>query len=503
MSSGRRYNDERKLNKKKVVGAIIALVVLVMIVISMKRLLDPKQEKTISVQPYYFSAYQNGKWGVINNSGSEVIPFEYEEMIIVPDSQKDIFVATVDANLEAGTYKTKVLNKRGEELFKEYDTVEAIDNYDASQNIWYEENVLKVKKDGKYGLINFNGAKILDTKYDDIYSLKGTKNSLIIVEGEKIGLASNVGDIIVPAEYKRIVAAGNDYSNGYIVSNAEDKYGLISVEKKTVLEPKYDEIKQVSGNGMHVVREGETLKIVSEAGLVLDEGFDDVLQINGDNLVLKRGENVGVISAADKTEKIPFEYQELKDIENSHFIAKKDDKYGVIDENNKTVLDFNFSYIKQRKDTDFIEADKSSTETEIYDKNMTLKLTGIVSNVDVEKGFIQIRVGQEQKYYNFKFEEKKAVDFFPNHTLFLSKKDGKYGYTNANGDVVVDYMYDDAREQNDYGYCSVKKGNVWGALNSVGNVALKPCVNLDNNLLIDFIANWHLAEDLNMYYYEK
>ena len=503
MSSGRRYNDERKLNMKKVVGVIVALIVLVMIIVSMKMLLDPKKEKPITSQAYYFSAYHDGKWGVINSTGSEVIPFEYEEMIIVPDNQKDIFVAMTDVDLVAGTFKTKVLNKKSEELFKEYDLVEAIDNFDAVGNIWYEKNVLRVKKDGKYGLINFNGAKILEAKYDNIYSLKGTKNSLIIVDGENIGLASNVGDVIVPVEYKKITAAGSDYSNGYIVQNSDGIYGLIGEDKKIILEPKYTEIKQVSGNGMHVVRDDETLKIVNEEGAtVLDSNFTDVLQISGDNLVLKRDERVGVLTTSG-VEKIPFEYQELKDIGNNHFIAKKDDKYGVIDGEGKTVLDFKFSYIKQRKDTDFIEADTDSTQTEIYNKDMELKLTGIVSNVNVDKGFIQIRIGQEQKYYNFKFEEKNAVDFYPNHTLFLSKKDGKYGYTNAKGELVVEYIYDDAKEQNEYGYCSVKKGSVWGSLNSVGNVALKPSVNLDSNLLVDFIGIWHLAEDLNMYYYEQ
>ena len=30
------------------------------------------------------------------------------------------------------------------------------------------------------------------------------------------------------------------------------------------------------------------------------------------------------------------------------------------------------------------------------------------------------------------------------------------------GNVVVDYIYDDAREQNEYGYASVKKNGMWG-----------------------------------------
>ena len=100
MSSGRRYNNERKLNMKKVIGVIIALAVLVMIIISIKKLLDPKQAEQITGQTYYFSAYQNGKWGVINSTGTEVIPFEYEEMIIVPDSSKDIFITMTDVDLE-------------------------------------------------------------------------------------------------------------------------------------------------------------------------------------------------------------------------------------------------------------------------------------------------------------------------------------------------------------------------------------------------------------------
>ncbi len=35
------------------------------------------------------------------------------------------------------------------------------------------------------------------------------------------------------------------------------------------------------------------------------------------------------------------------------------------------------------------------------------------------------------------------------NTIFLDKKDGKYGFVNKNGIVVVDYIYDDAREIKD------------------------------------------------------
>lgn len=502
MSSGRRYNNERKLNMKKVVGVIIAIAVIIMIFISIKKLLEPKPQQETTGSVHYFTAYQNSKWGVINQAGIEVIPFVYDEMIIVPDSSKDIFITTTDVNMETGEYKTKVFNRKNEEIFATFEQVEAIDNYDESQNLWYEKNVLKVKKDGKYGLINFNGVQILDCKYDDIYSLKGTTNSLIIKLDEKVGIVSNVGDIIVPAEYKEVKAAGDNYASGYIAINEEGKQGLIGSNKKTVLDTIYEDIKQVSGNGLYCVKEDGILKIINEAKeVILDQDFDDILQIDGENLVLKRGDNVGIITTS-KEEKIPFEYQELESIGNNHFIAKKDNQYGVVDGNNQTIIDFTYNYIWQRKDTDFIEAEKDATQTDIYSKDMEIKLTGIVSDVNTEKGYISIRIGDEQEYYNFKFEKKEAKDFYPSHTLFLTKQNGKYGYKNAKGDLVVDYIYDDAKEQNEYGFSSVKLGNVWGSLNKDGNVSLQPSVNLENNLVIDFIGNWHLSEDLNLYYYE-
>ena len=104
MSNGRRYDGEKKLNVKKVLGVIIAIAVLIMIGFSIKMLLDPKQDTQISSKTYYFAAYSNSKWGVINSTGAEVIPFEYEEMIIVPNDEKDVFITTVDLDSSAGTY---------------------------------------------------------------------------------------------------------------------------------------------------------------------------------------------------------------------------------------------------------------------------------------------------------------------------------------------------------------------------------------------------------------
>ena len=85
----------------------------------------------------------------------------------------------------------------------------------------------------------------------------------------------------------------------------------------------------------------------------------------------------------------------------------------------------------------------------------------------------------------------------------MSKKDDKFGFVDKDGNVVVDYIYDDATEQNEYGYAGIKKDGKWGSIDSKGAVVQEPIYNLDDYLLIDFVGRWHLSKDINSNYYNK
>ena len=87
------------------------------------------------------------------------------------------------------------------------------------------------------------------------------------------------------------------------------------------------------------------------------------------------------------------------------------------------------------------------------------------------------------------------------YTLFLKKENGKYGYVNKNGKVAVEIQFEDAREQNDFGYSAVKKNGKWGVIDSTGKMVVDFKYTLENNTVIDFIGSYHLAPDLNAYYY--
>ena len=499
MAKGRRYDSEPKLNIKKVIGVIIAFVVLIMIITSIVKILkNNPEEDTIRTSSYY-PVYTNGKWGVIDNNGEMVISATYDEMIVIPNNKKPVFVCTYDVQDSTSEYKTKVLNEKNEEILKGYDKIEAIDNYDSKQNIWFEDNLLRVKKNGKYGLIDFNGKTVLECEYDTINSLKGVTENIIIEKDGKVGLVNAKGQTIIKTEYASIQTLKEGYKSEYLAQNAEGKYGIISTSGTVILEPKYDEIKYLDSNETYAVKLDGTMQLVNNKGELLQtsEG-EEYVYAKGENVIVSKDGKVGIEKLTGE-QVIGYDYEELKYAFSIYYIAKKDGKYGIINVNNETIKEFEYTNMYWVEEGNFIVADKTEIETVIFDNNLSQKIFGIVSEINVTKGYIKMYTGSEYKYYNFKFEEKPNTEILSQNTLFLSKKDGKYGFTDKAGNVVVDYIYEDATEQNSCGYVAVKQNGVWGSLKRNGSIALNQSLNLDNSIYIDFIGEWHLSDD-GLYY---
>ena len=184
---------------------------------------------------------------------------------------------------------------------------------------------------------------------------------------------------------------------------------------------------------------------------------------------------------------IEANYDELEEAKTGMFIAKKDDKYGIIDEKSETKLDFNNQSIIYNEKGDFYITEDENYNNKILNNNYETKLEGILTDIDNEKGYIELKQEEEYKYYNFKFEEQKEEDIFTNNTLFVDKKDGKYGLIDKKGKTVVEYIYDDMIRQNQFGYVAVKKDGKWGAIDGSGNVVQDPVYELDEYLKIDFV----------------
>lgn len=502
MSRGKRYNSEPKINMKKVIAVIVVILVIAMFVVVIKTLLQKSKEVKVT-NDNYFTAYVDSKYGVIDKDGKTVIEPSYAEYIVIPNSKKDIFICTYDVNYSTGEYKTKALNSKDEEIFTEYEQIEALENYDKNQIVYYENNAIKVRKNGKYGIINIDKKEILPCEYDDIKTLKGLENSILVYKDGKVGLVDSKGNKIIDTNYTNILSVSEDYKLGYITIDTNGKYGVVDCNNTKVLDNKYEDIKQLNGNGNYVVKENGKYKLIKKDGTtILENKFDNVENIKNDKLIIKIGNKYGVINTSGETV-LDTNYDEVKFSFTDTYIIKQNGTYGIINKDKKMVVESKYTSMNYIDEAGFIEASEDGIYSDMIASDYLIKITGIVSDLNIELGYLRMNINNEYKYYNFKFEEKNSTEILTNNTLFLVKKDGKYGYSNKNGNIVIECIYDDATEQNKYGYVAVKKDGKWGSFDKNGNKVAEINRVLDNNLKIDFIGEWNLTEDTNMNCYTK
>ncbi len=503
---GRRFDDEPKLNMKKVVATLVALLVIIMVIASIVMALNKKskEQQILPEGVEYFSAYADSKWGVINNKGDQLNNISYDEMIVIPDSSKNVFIVTYDVDYTNGTFKTKAINEKNEQLFSEYQNVSALVNYDSANNVWYDKEVLKFEKDGKYGLIDFSGKQVLAPEYDDIHTMAGIERTLIVEKDGKYGLYNSVSkSLFVDSTYASIEAFGKTYNDGYLFKDENGKYGIIGSEGKVILANTYDKIFKVTGSDKYVVTDGLKTKLISKDGtVILDSGFDEITEINGDYLTVKKVGKYGVITTSGETI-IDTAFDDLKNCFGEYYIARTAGKYGVIDLAKDIRVEFKYTDIEYRSDIASLICDNEDYTTDVFTRDLNFVFTGTINKVDTTNGYIRARIGDEYRYYNLQYQEIANTDALKNNTLFLVKENGKYGYVNKDGQKIVDCIYDDAKEQNQYGFCAVNKDGKWGVLQQNGSVLLEPSVTLDNSVNIDFIGTWHLNENIELNAYTK
>ena len=508
MSRGKRYDTEPKLNMKKVFAVIIAIAVIIMFIFIIKKLLVKDKDTGTISSSSYFALYKDNKWGVINSNGDIVIDPAYQEMIVIPNSKNAIFICTYDIDYETGEYKTKVLNEKNQEIFTNYDKVEAIANKDENNNLWYEENILKVEKNGKYGIINSTGKELTSIEYDEITASAGIKNSLKVKKDNKYGIINEDGKVVIPTSYADIEEIGKDNKSGFIVKNENNKYGVIDYSNNVILNCDYNKIYKIHSNDLYVVTENTLQKVVrtAENGTstdVLVKGYDEItgiLATKDSGVIFKKANKYGIMDLSGNVI-LDAQYDYLKEAKTGIFIAKKGDKYGIINSSNEEKLAFNYTSISYNEKADIYVAEDSELNSSILNNNLETKLTGFLLELNTDKGYIKMRIDGQYKYYNLKFEEKSNRDVFSNNTLYSAKNDGKYGIVNKDGTLVVQYQYDDIIEQNEYGFVAVCKDGKWGVIDQYGNTVIEPKYEFSDITKITVVGKWHSAEGVNTTYF--
>ena len=144
-------------------------------------------------------------------------------------------------------------------------------------------------------------------------------------------------------------------------------------------------------------------------------------------------------------------------------------------------------------DTDLIQTLESSTKTtSIYSKDLNLVVQ--MTNANVEKignNLIKIYNKEDAQYVDYSGIQKQNTEVYPNNTIFAKSQNGKWGFVGKEGNVVVDYQYDEVTEINEYGFAGVKKDEKWGVIDKNGNIIVDCIYEINNQENPNFIGEYY------------
>lgn len=466
-------------------------------------------------QRQYFLDFDE-KYGVINKDGEEIIDTNFD-MIQIPNPTKDIFVCMSNYNAETGSYETKIYNKNREELFTNYEKVEAISRQESLDNIPYEKSVLKYKENGKYGLINLSGKKITNPIYDDIQALEYKEGMLTVKQNDKFGIININGDEIIKVKYDGIQAdqySLNENHNkkaGFIVSiktNDGYKFGYINYKGKTLLETEYNEIARIN-----YINDDESVYLVAfkngQAGLfknkskVLENEYEDIQFDNINNLLILQRNGKQGVSDLDGKKIIQLEYDNIiitgnsinaqkgdevtvfnsegEKLKNSNFISvletdnknyfitiDKNENYGVIDKDDNVIIDNKYTFIDYLFDNYFVAqneqkigiVDDKGKEVIKFDYDVLQKIEGTDLIQGIKNENIDLIDKNMKKILTMKNAQ---IDIKENYIKIYNSEDRKYlqydGKEVSNINVIKEAKLFAKKSNNKWGFVD-KNGNI-------------------------------------------
>ena len=445
---------------------------------------------------------ENGKYGLIDLSGKKVTNAIYEELDSLPYKEGELLVK------QDGKYG--VINIKGNEIVKnEYDSI-AVDGYYTDENSYkYSGYIVSRTTDQgyRYGYIDYKGSLLLETEYNElerITDIEDNENAYLIgAKNGQYGVIKNK-DNILNNEYQSI---RYDKSNDVLVIEKSKKYGIAKLDGQIIVPVEYNQI-DITGiylyaqntQGTTVYNGNGTEANVDSDVAILETGNEKYrIRINN-----KIGSKYGVIDDEGK-QLIEEKYNYIEYLYEDYFIASSENsKLGVINKKDEIQIQFECDSIQRIKDTELIKTVVNQTTTRMYKKDMMLACEMQNANIEVKGNYIKIYNETDTKYFDKQGNEVTNKEVYPNNLIFAAKNEqGKWGFVDKSGNVVVDYQYDNVTEINEYGYAGIKQEGKWGVINQNGEIILKPSYELQDEVNPIFMGVYHkLTYNFGEFYFE-
>ena len=263
------------------------------------------------------------------------------------------------------------VDKEGKEsLFSQFD-----------ETFFYYGNTGIAKKKGKYGLINRNGDSITQFKYTMI-NLFGSRHFNMYTKDKKNVIFNDKGKVIFKNLSDFNIQSHYFESDSLLIfeNNIDGKKlkGLINLDEKIVLKPKYEVIYQIGDEDFYLVKKDNRWGYIDKSGVEkIPTIYEEVgFNINENLISAKKNGKWGFINRKNKTI-IPFIYDEAYAFLNGLSFVKKGDKFGCINLKNKVVIKFNLEKTKFPFFTNNLALFKKGNKYGYINKKGKIKISAI------------------------------------------------------------------------------------------------------------------------------
>ena len=536
---------------------------------------DKKSYEVEKVTQYnYFVLRQNDKYGVIDKQANIIIKPEYEN-VIIPNPEKSVFIC-YDEN-----EKTTVLNEKSEVIYSEFEQVEPIRLRNILSDLMYEKSILTFKKDKKVGLITLDGKEIVKPIYDEIIGLPFKEGEVLVKQGENYGVLNRNGALLLDTQYSKIdideyyTDEAGYKKSGYIVqqtTNEGYRYGYIDNNFNKMMDIKYNELSRVTE-----IEENEKIYIIAaqngkygiykNGNQLLEADYQSIRYDKVNNIfIIEKSKKFGIASI-DGNIVIPVEYTQI-DITGKYIYAQKDNEtkvfdaqgktadidstteiietsnsnykikitsndetlYGIIDNSNKELVENKYHYIDYLFKNYFIASNENGklgvindngeeivplendsvqkiinteivqiskvgeTNVKLYSNNMDLICEIDSPIIEDNSEYIKVYNSKDTFYFNKEGQKLEYSNIDSQNTLYAKEQDEKWGFVDKSGKVIVEFEYDKVTDINKYGFAGINKDGKWGVINSDGEVLIEPSYIINEKTEPFFIGEYYRVE---------
>jgi Flp pilus assembly protein TadD len=196
-----------------------------------------------------------------------------------------------------------------------------------------------LKENRKYGLFNMNSKSFVNQ--DDFENIFLQANGQFIVESDKkYGVLNSFGKVIIPITYDCIGRLGKNYT-----LTLGNKMALYDDKGNRVINFAYDNISNldISDSSLILVSQSSDSSASTNYGIadrtgkfILDCIYNSITQVDTENFILSSNGNYFLMNPLRKWKS--KKYNSIISIGNGRFIVQTNDKYGVINNNDITLI---------------------------------------------------------------------------------------------------------------------------------------------------------------------